>query len=86
MWFRCSCGQVVTQHTSILPGCKDDGAPLVQLEVQPVERWNPLKHTQPSPTDAYGVIEFQGGGLINKAMVLQHIRYHVNLSSTTQVH
>ncbi|XP_019118536.1 transient receptor potential cation channel subfamily M member 1 [Larimichthys crocea] len=68
---RCSCGQVVTQHTSILPGCKDDGAPLVQLEVQPVERWNPLKHTQPSPTDAYGVIEFQGGGLINKAMYIR---------------
>lgn len=68
--FRCSCGQLVTQHTSIPPVAKEEGGPLVQLEVQPTERWSPLKHTQTSPTDAYGVIEFQGGGHVNKAMVL----------------
>ncbi|XP_062246524.1 transient receptor potential cation channel subfamily M member 1-like [Platichthys flesus] len=68
---RCSCGQLVTQHTAILPGAKEEGAPLVQLEVQTAERWSPLKHTQGSPTDAYGVIEFQGGGHINKAMYIR---------------
>lgn len=67
--FRCSCGQLVAQHTSIPAGAKEGGSPLVQLEVQPAERWSPLKHTQTSPTDAYGVIEFQGGGHVNKAMV-----------------
>ncbi|XP_034437265.1 transient receptor potential cation channel subfamily M member 1a [Hippoglossus hippoglossus] len=68
---RCSCGQLVTQHTAILPGAKEEGAPLVQLEVQTAERWSPLKHTQTSPTDAYGVIEFQGGGHVNKAMYIR---------------
>ncbi|XP_022605701.1 transient receptor potential cation channel subfamily M member 1 [Seriola dumerili] len=68
---RCSCGQLVTQHTAISPGTKEEGAPLVQLEVQPAERWTPLKHTQTSPTDAYGVIEFQGGGHVNKAMYIR---------------
>ncbi|KAM8876081.1 transient receptor potential cation channel subfamily M member 1-like isoform 2-T2 [Synchiropus picturatus] len=72
---RCSCGQVVAQHTPI-PGSKVDGAKedtglLVQLDVQPAERWTPLKHTQATPTDAYGVIEFQEGGHINKAMYIR---------------
>uniref|UniRef100_A0AAX7TE39 Transient receptor potential cation channel, subfamily M, member 1a n=1 Tax=Astatotilapia calliptera TaxID=8154 RepID=A0AAX7TE39_ASTCA len=48
-----------------------DGAPLVQLEVQSTERWSALKHTQVSPTDAYGVLEFQGGGHVNKAMYIR---------------
>lgn len=73
--FRCSCGQLVTQHTAIPPGAKEqEEALLVQLEVQPKERWSALKHTHTSPTDAYGVIEFQGGGHVNKAMVLKHQR------------
>ncbi|CAN9506567.1 unnamed protein product [Ophioblennius macclurei] len=77
---RCSCGQLVTQHSIAPPGTRDSTAPpgtkedsalLVQLDVQPAERWSPLKHTQTSPTDAYGVLEFQGGGHINKAMYIR---------------
>lgn len=68
---RCSCGQLVTQHTAISQVAKEEGAPLVQLDTQPTERWSPLKHTQTSPTDAYGVIEFQGGGLVNKSMYIR---------------
>ncbi|XP_067446031.1 transient receptor potential cation channel subfamily M member 1-like isoform X2 [Thunnus thynnus] len=71
MLFRCSCGQLVTQHTSVPPGPREDGAPLVQLDVQPAERWNPLKHTQTRPTDAYGILEFQEGGHVNKAMYIR---------------
>lgn len=33
------------------------------------EKWSISKHTQLSPTDAFGTIEFQGGGHSNKAMV-----------------
>uniref|UniRef100_A0A3Q3VXZ3 Uncharacterized protein n=1 Tax=Mola mola TaxID=94237 RepID=A0A3Q3VXZ3_MOLML len=66
---RCSCGQAVAQHTAI--PTKEEGTPLVQLEVQSAERWSPLKHTQTSPTDAYGVIEFQGGGHVNKATYIR---------------
>ncbi|XP_069574557.1 transient receptor potential cation channel subfamily M member 1-like [Brachyistius frenatus] len=68
---RCSCGQLVTQHAAIPPGAKEGGAPLVQLEVQPAERWSAVKHTQTSPTDTYGVLEFQGGGHVNKAMFIR---------------
>ncbi|XP_006779748.2 transient receptor potential cation channel subfamily M member 1-like [Neolamprologus brichardi] len=68
---RCSCGQLVAQHTAVPLGAKEDGAPLVQLEVQSTERWSALKHTQVSPTDAYGVLEFQGGGHVNKAMYIR---------------
>ncbi|XP_062417941.1 transient receptor potential cation channel subfamily M member 1-like [Pungitius pungitius] len=68
---RCACGLPVTQHTYTPPEPNEEGAPLVQLEVQLAERWNPAKHTQSSPTDAYGVIEFQGGGHVNKAMYIR---------------
>lgn len=69
--FRCSCGQLVTQHSTTSSTSKHEEAPLVQLDIQPVERWSALKHTQTFPTDSYGVIEFQGGGHVNKAMVKQ---------------
>ncbi|MED6290550.1 Transient receptor putative cation channel subfamily M member 1 [Characodon lateralis] len=68
---RCSCGQLVAQHTPIPAGPVEDMAQLVQLEVQPTERWSALKHTQMFPTDAYGVLEFQGGGHVNKAMYIR---------------
>nr|XP_020512138.1 transient receptor potential cation channel subfamily M member 1 [Labrus bergylta] len=68
---RCSCGQLVAQHSAVPQVAKEEGAPLVQLETQPTERWSPLKHTQTYPTDAYGVIEFQGGGHVNKSMYIR---------------
>lgn len=66
---RCSCGQLVAQHGPVAIAAKEEATPLVQLEVQPVEKWSPLKHTQTSPTDAYGLLEFQGSGHVNKAAV-----------------
>lgn len=66
---RCSCGQLVVQHGPVAIAAKEEATPLVQLEVQPVEKWSPLKHTQTSPTDAYGLLEFQGSGHVNKAAV-----------------
>ena len=38
------------------------------METQP-EKWSVGKHTQSYPTDSYGILEFQGGGYSNKAMV-----------------
>uniref|UniRef100_A0A672QDX0 Transient receptor potential cation channel subfamily M member 1-like n=1 Tax=Sinocyclocheilus grahami TaxID=75366 RepID=A0A672QDX0_SINGR len=37
----------------------------------PQEKWFVVKHTQTAPTDAYGIIEFQGGGFVNKAMYIR---------------
>ncbi|XP_040925996.1 transient receptor potential cation channel subfamily M member 1-like isoform X2 [Betta splendens] len=67
---RCGCGKLVAQHT-IPPGAREEEAPLVQLEVHPPERWSALKHTQTFSTDTYGVIEFQGGGHVNKAVYIR---------------
>ncbi|XP_057690569.1 transient receptor potential cation channel subfamily M member 1-like isoform X2 [Corythoichthys intestinalis] len=73
---RCGCGQPVAQHSPSGDGQgpgeegRVDGPP-VRLEVQAKERWSPLKHTRASPTDAYGVIEFQEGGHVNKAMYIR---------------
>lgn len=40
------------------------------MEAQP-EKWSVSKHTQAYPTDAYGNLEFQGGGHSNKAMYIR---------------
>ncbi|KAF7647376.1 hypothetical protein LDENG_00173200 [Lucifuga dentata] len=64
----CSCGQVVAQHAAVPPTSKEEGSG--QL-VQPTERWSVLRHRQATPTDAYGTVEFQGGGLISKAMYIR---------------
>lgn len=72
---RCSCGQVVNQHVAIIPGATtrvaEEAGQIAQVAV-PMERWSVLKHTQAMPTDTYGIMEFQGGGHVNKAMVRRH--------------
>uniref|UniRef100_A0A8C1LV71 Transient receptor potential cation channel, subfamily M, member 1a n=1 Tax=Cyprinus carpio TaxID=7962 RepID=A0A8C1LV71_CYPCA len=70
---RCCCGQLVNQHVAILPGSTNkstDEGQGVQTE-PPQEKWSVAKHTQATPTDAYGIIEFQGGGHVNKAMYIR---------------
>lgn len=46
----------------------EEAIQLVQIDT-PKDKWSVIKHTRTYPTDAFGVIEFQGGGFINKAMV-----------------
>ncbi|KAF4081348.1 hypothetical protein AMELA_G00160320 [Ameiurus melas] len=65
---RCACGHLVTQHGAIQTEKREDL--LVQVN-PPQEKWSVLKHTQVSSTDAYGTIEFQGGGFVNKAMYIR---------------
>ncbi|XP_064169801.1 transient receptor potential cation channel subfamily M member 1-like isoform X2 [Anguilla rostrata] len=72
---KCSCGQIVTQHPAIPSAATinkgaEENAQIVPLDV-PQERWSVLKHTRASPTDAYGIIEFGGGGHVNKAMYIR---------------
>ncbi|XP_064192413.1 transient receptor potential cation channel subfamily M member 1a [Anguilla rostrata] len=72
---RCSCGQLVNQHVAILPGfttnkSSEESNQIVQTDAPP-EKWSVVKHTQASPTDAYGIVEFQGGGHVNKAMYIR---------------
>lgn len=76
MFHRCSCGQLIAQHPFLPVGNKEEGAPLVDVDVQTREKWSILKHTQASPTDTYGVLEFQGGGQVNKATVSSMLPFH----------
>nr|XP_033775417.1 transient receptor potential cation channel subfamily M member 1 isoform X2 [Geotrypetes seraphini] len=68
---RCCCGQVITQHVPVSQNITNKtGEDTKQLE-KPSEKWSIAKHTQTSPTDAYGILEFQGGGHSNKAMYIR---------------
>uniref|UniRef100_A0A8C7L6F7 Transient receptor potential cation channel, subfamily M, member 1a n=1 Tax=Oncorhynchus kisutch TaxID=8019 RepID=A0A8C7L6F7_ONCKI len=71
---KCSCGQVVNQHVAIIPGATTraaEEAGQIGQGAVPMERWSVLKHTQATPTDTYGIMEFQGGGHVNKAMYIR---------------
>ncbi|KAM4676383.1 transient receptor potential cation channel subfamily M member 1 isoform 2-T2 [Discoglossus pictus] len=69
---RCCCGQLTTQHVPVPQNAtaNKSGEENKQLEAVP-EKWSIAKHTQTSPTDAFGILEFQGGGHSNKAMYIR---------------
>ncbi|XP_067292872.1 transient receptor potential cation channel subfamily M member 1 [Pseudorasbora parva] len=71
---RCACGYLVAQHTATAVGAVTNKPleenHLVQVE-PPQEKWSVVRHTHTAPTDAYGTIEFQGGGFVNKAMYVR---------------
>ncbi|CAL9697510.1 unnamed protein product [Knipowitschia caucasica] len=68
---RCACGQLNNQHVAIPPGAtsleEHSGAMIDPTK----DKWTVVKHTRTYPTDAYGMIEFQGGGFVNKAMYIR---------------
>lgn len=64
----------MNQHGPFQTEKKEDM--LVQVN-PPQEKWSVLKHTRVSSTDAYGTIEFQGGGFVNKAMV-RGVFHHIS--------
>ncbi|KAG7276232.1 hypothetical protein CRUP_018614, partial [Coryphaenoides rupestris] len=68
----CACGQLVAAHvvSGVVNSKPAEDNQLVHLEL-PQEKWSVAKHTRTYPTDAYGTIEFQGGGFINKAMYIR---------------
>ncbi|XP_037623668.1 transient receptor potential cation channel subfamily M member 1 isoform X1 [Sebastes umbrosus] len=69
---RCACGQLMVQHPAIPAGANslEEANQLVQIDT-PKDKWSQIKHTRTYPTDAFGLIEFQGGGFINKAMYIR---------------
>uniref|UniRef100_A0A2K6GU35 Transient receptor potential cation channel subfamily M member 1 n=1 Tax=Propithecus coquereli TaxID=379532 RepID=A0A2K6GU35_PROCO len=73
---RCCCGQFTNQHIPPLPSLtpSKNGEENKQADAQP-EKWSVTKHTQSYPTDSYGILEFQGGGYSNKAMVREAFRH-----------
>uniref|UniRef100_A0AAQ5XUF7 Transient receptor potential cation channel, subfamily M, member 1b n=1 Tax=Amphiprion ocellaris TaxID=80972 RepID=A0AAQ5XUF7_AMPOC len=64
--------KLTTQHVAIPPGANslEEAHQLVQIDT-PKDKWSVIKHTRTYPTDSFGIIEFQGGGFINKAMYIR---------------
>uniref|UniRef100_A0A2K6GWX9 non-specific serine/threonine protein kinase n=1 Tax=Propithecus coquereli TaxID=379532 RepID=A0A2K6GWX9_PROCO len=60
---RCFCGRLVKQHACFTASVamKYSDVKLGDHFNQAIEEWSVEKHTEQSPTDAYGVINFQGG-------------------------
>ncbi|XP_036298133.1 transient receptor potential cation channel subfamily M member 7 isoform X12 [Pipistrellus kuhlii] len=60
---RCFCGRLVKQHACFTASLamKYSDVKLGDHFNQALEEWSVEKHTEQSPTDAYGVINFQGG-------------------------
>ncbi|NXE03741.1 TRPM7 protein, partial [Lophotis ruficrista] len=60
---RCCCGRLVRQHACFTASLamKYSDVKLGENCHQEIEEWSVEKHTEQSSTDAYGVINFQGG-------------------------
>ncbi|KAJ8414965.1 hypothetical protein AAFF_G00024880 [Aldrovandia affinis] len=71
---RCCCGRLIGQHIGLPPSIsssQNDKNEHLTKNDSLSEKWSISKHTQLSPTDAFGTIEFQGGGHSNKAMYVR---------------
>uniref|UniRef100_A0AAY4EK94 non-specific serine/threonine protein kinase n=1 Tax=Denticeps clupeoides TaxID=299321 RepID=A0AAY4EK94_9TELE len=60
---RCCCGRLVRQHAGFTASLamKYSDVKLGENEMPELEEWSVEKHTEETPTDAYGVVNFQGG-------------------------
>nr|XP_008120959.1 PREDICTED: transient receptor potential cation channel subfamily M member 7 isoform X1 [Anolis carolinensis] len=60
---RCCCGRLVRQHACFTASLamKYSDVKLGENFNQEIEEWSVEKHTEQSSTDAYGIINFQGG-------------------------
>uniref|UniRef100_A0A8B9ZL86 Transient receptor potential cation channel subfamily M member 7 n=1 Tax=Anas platyrhynchos TaxID=8839 RepID=A0A8B9ZL86_ANAPL len=60
---RCCCGRLVRQHACFTTSLamKYSDVKLGENYNQEIEEWSVEKHTEQTSTDAYGVINFQGG-------------------------
>ncbi|XP_048847692.1 transient receptor potential cation channel subfamily M member 3 isoform X2 [Brienomyrus brachyistius] len=69
---RCCCGRLIGQHVGLPPSISCSHNDKNERKNDSLlEKWSVSKHTQISPTDAFGTIEFQGGGHSNKAMYVR---------------
>ncbi|XP_036390403.1 transient receptor potential cation channel subfamily M member 7-like [Megalops cyprinoides] len=60
---RCCCGRLVRQHTGFTASLamKYSDVKLGESGMPELEEWSVERHTEEHPTDAYGIINFQGG-------------------------
>ncbi|KAM6388675.1 transient receptor potential cation channel subfamily M member 7 [Pluvialis apricaria] len=70
---RCCCGRLVRQHACFTASLamKYSDVKLGENYNQEIEEWSVEKHTEQTSTDAYGVINFQGGSHSYRAKYLR---------------
>lgn len=80
-FFRCFCGRLVKQHACFTASLamKYSDVKLGDHFNQALEEWSVEKHTEQSPTDAYGVINFQGGSHSYRAKVCHIFDFFTSL-------
>ncbi|NWT01615.1 TRPM7 protein, partial [Mionectes macconnelli] len=86
---RCCCGRLVRQHACFTASLamKYSDVKLGENGNQEIEEWSVEKHTEQTPTDAYGVINFQGGSHSYRAkacMTFCCLYFYVRLSYDTK--
>ncbi|NXP88141.1 TRPM7 protein, partial [Passerina amoena] len=91
---RCCCGRLVRQHACFTASLamKYSDVKLGENYNQDIEEWSVEKHTEQTSTDAYGVINFQGGSHSYRAKAcmmfcyffFSYSRHYVRLSYDTK--
>ncbi|NXL27530.1 TRPM7 protein, partial [Glaucidium brasilianum] len=73
---RCCCGRLVRQHACFTASLamKYSDVKLGENYNQEIEEWSVEKHTEQTSTDAYGVINFQGGSHSYRAKACMYVR------------
>ncbi|NWW80086.1 TRPM7 protein, partial [Climacteris rufus] len=74
---RCCCGRLVRQHACFTASLamKYSDVKLGENYHQEIEEWSVEKHTEQTSTDAYGVINFQGGSHSYRAKACMMLGY-----------
>ncbi|NWS87461.1 TRPM7 protein, partial [Toxostoma redivivum] len=82
---RCCCGRLVRQHACFTASLamKYSDVKLGENYNQEIEEWSVEKHTEQTSTDAYGVINFQGGSHSYRAKACMMF-FYVRLSYDTK--
>ncbi|NXO21868.1 TRPM7 protein, partial [Cisticola juncidis] len=84
---RCCCGRLVRQHACFTASLamKYSDVKLGESYSQDTEEWAVEKHTEQTSTDAYGVINFQGGSHSYRAKAcMMFLLFYVRLSYDTK--
>ncbi|NWS54893.1 TRPM7 protein, partial [Chunga burmeisteri] len=89
---RCCCGRLVRQHACFTASLamKYSDVKLGENSNQEIEEWSVEKHTEQTSTDAYGVINFQGGSHSYRAKACMmfsffyYSKHYVRLSYDTK--
>ncbi|NXF53838.1 TRPM7 protein, partial [Oceanites oceanicus] len=79
---RCCCGRLVRQHACFTASLamKYSDVKLGENYNQEIEEWSVEKHTEQTSTDAYGVINFQGGSHSYRAKACMTFSFFLTLN------